>query len=94
LADALREQCRKLLIIKDLEITTGWNFTDGGRVPAITLIAIWRLNEDGRLRKTFREDFSTDVVQTDAASDVPPRHLYRTRPVDVGKQSETESFRV
>jgi len=94
LTDALRQQRREFLIIKDLEITAGWYFADGGGVPAVTLVAVGRLNEDGRLGEAFGEHLSSDVVETDAASDVPPRHLYRTRPVDVRKKAETESLGV
>lgn len=85
LTDALRQQRRKFLVIEDLEIATGWNFADGGGMPAVALIAVGRLDEDGRLGKTFGENLAADVVETDAASNVPPRHLYRARPVDVGK---------
>ena len=69
------------LVIEDLEIATGWNFADGGGMPAVALIAVGRLDEDGRLGETFGEDLATDVVQTDAASNVPPRHLYCARPI-------------
>ena len=68
------------MIIKDLEITAGWYFADGGGMPAVTLVAVGRLNEDSRLGEAFGENLSSDAVETDAASDVPPRHLYRTRP--------------
>ena len=79
------------MIIKDLEITAGWYFADGGGMPAVTLVAVGRLNEDGRLGEAFGENLSSDVVETDAASDVPPRHLYRTRPMRKGESDESKT---
>lgn len=83
LTDALREQRREFLVVKDLEITAGWNLADGCGMPPVSLVAVGRLNEDGRLGQAFGENLAPDVVETDPASNVPPRHLYRARSIDI-----------
>ena len=92
LVDALSKQSGKLLVVEDLEVAAGGDLADGGRVPAVLLIAIGRLDEDGRVREAFGEHLPADVVQPDALPDVLPRLLNDIVPVDVGEDAEAEPF--
>lgn len=44
------------------ELTWG-DLADSGRVPAIALVAVGRLDEDCTVTETLRKDFPSDVVE-------------------------------
>ena len=92
LVHSLSKQRCKLLVVEDLEVAAGRDLADGGRVPAVLLIAVGRLDKDGRVREAFREHFSTDVVQPHTLADVLPRLLHNSVPVDVGEDAKAEPF--
>lgn len=43
------------------------DLADGGRVPAVALVTVGRLDEDGAVAETLGEDLASDVVQPHAA---------------------------
>jgi len=92
LVHSLSKQRRKLLVVEDLEVAAGRDLADGGRVPAVLLVAVGRLYEDGRVRETFGEHLSADVVQPHALPDVLPRLLHNVVSVDVGEDAKAEPF--
>ena len=47
--DAVGEKGVELLSVEYLESAVGGDLADGGRVPAVVLVTVWRLNEDGRV---------------------------------------------
>ena len=51
----LGEKSGEFLIVEDLQVASRGNFADCGRMPAVPLIAVGRLNEDRRFRLTFGE---------------------------------------
>ncbi len=63
------------------------------RMPSKSLVAIRRLNEDGRLGQALGEHLAADVVEPDALADVLPGLLDDGVPVHVGQQAETKSGR-
>lgn len=70
LVHRLGQQCRKLLIVEDFQVTAWGDFADCGRVPAITLVTVWTLDKDRAVTKTLSKHFSADVVQPYAPTDV------------------------
>ena len=92
LVDALSKQGGKLLVVEDLEVAAGRDLADGGRVPAVLLVAVGRLDKDGRVREAFREHLPADVVQSHALPYVLPRLLHHIVSVDVGEDAEAEPF--
>ena len=90
--DGLGEQGGKLLVVEDLEVAARGDLADGGRVPAVLLIAVGRLDKDGRVREAFREHFSTDVEEPHTLADVLPRLLHNSVSVDVGEDAKAEPF--
>ena len=94
LRHGLRQQRREFLIVEDLQVASGGDFADGRRMPAVSLITIGRLHEDGAVRETFGEHLAAEIIQPDASADVPSRHFHHRVPVDVGQQSQTIPFRV
>lgn len=72
LVDRLGQQCSELLVIENLQVAAWWDLADSGRVPAIALVAVGRLNEDGAVTEALGENFSSNVVQPHASTDVPP----------------------
>lgn len=73
---------------------TWWNLADGGRVPAISLVAIRTLHKDTRVAETFGKHFPAYVVQSNALSDVSPRLLHHLISVDVREKPQAEPFRI
>lgn len=60
-------------------------------MPSKSLVAIGRLNEDGRLGQALGEHLAADVVEPDALADVFPRLLDHRVPVHVREEAETKS---
>lgn len=73
LVDRLREQGGEFLIVEYLQIATWGDFADSSRMPAIALVAIWGLNENGRIAQAFGKDFAADVIEPDSLADVTSR---------------------
>jgi len=92
LVDALSKQGGKFLVVEDLEVAAWGDLADGGRVPAVLLVAVGRLDKDGRVREAFREHLTADVVQPHTLPDVLPRLLHNIVSVDVGEDAKAESF--
>lgn len=49
------------------EVITWWDLADGGRVPAVALVAVGGLHEDGAVAEALGEDLAPDVVQPHAS---------------------------
>ena len=47
---------------------TWWDFTNGGRVPTVSLVAIGTLHEYTAIAETFSIHFTADVVKTDSTT--------------------------
>ena len=92
LVDALSKQGGELLVVEDLEVAAGGDLANGGRVPAVLLIAVRRLDEDCRVGEAFGEHLAPDVVESHTLADVLPRLLHNVVPVDVGEDAEAEPF--
>ena len=60
--DALRQQLRKLLIIKNLERTAWRYLAHGTGMKSVMVIAISRLDEDRRVGEALGVHLATDVV--------------------------------
>ena len=45
--DTVGEESVELLSVEYLESAVGRDLSDGGRVPAVVLVTVWRLNKDG-----------------------------------------------
>jgi len=63
-------------------------------VPAITLVAIGTLHENGGLGKTFGKNLAANVVEPNSLSDVTPRLLHHLAAVDVGEEAQAEAVGV
>ena len=59
----LAQQLRKLLVVEDLETTTGRDFADGGRVEVVVVVALATLHEDAAVTETLGEYLAANVVQ-------------------------------
>lgn len=70
------------------------DLADGGRVPAVALVAVGRLDEDGRVAEALGEHLAADVVEPDALADVAARLLDDRVAVHVREQAEAEALRV
>lgn len=68
LRDAGVEELCKLLVVEDLEVAVWRDLDHSGRVPAVSLVAVGTLHEDGRVRQTLRKHLATDVVETCATA--------------------------
>ena len=90
----LRQQRRELLVIEDLQVATGWYLADGGRMPTVTLIAIWALHEYARIGQALCEHLSTDVVKSGPFADMPSRLLDHGVPIHVRQQAQAETLGV
>lgn len=88
--NTLREQLCELLVIENLERASWRNFAHRARMEAVMVVAVARLNEDGRIRQAFSVNLAADVVQMDTLADVSPRVLYRRVAVHVGQLTETK----
>ena len=61
-------------------------------MPTVALVAIRRLDENGRIAQTFGKHFAADIIQPDSFADVTARLLDHWIAVDVGQQAQTETF--
>ena len=57
---------REFLIVEYLERASWRDFADGRRVETVVVIAIARLDKDGRIRETLCVHLSPDVVEMHA----------------------------
>lgn len=48
-------------------VITWWDLADGGGVPAIALVTVGGLHEDGAVAEALCEDLPSDVVQPHAS---------------------------
>lgn len=85
LADRLRQQRRKFLVVEDLQITTRGDFTNGSGMPSVTLVTIGGLNKNGRVAEAFGKNLSADVVEADAFANMTSRLFHDRITVDVGQ---------
>lgn len=92
LVHRLSQQCCKLLVVEDLQVTAWGDFTDCCRMPAIPLITVRALNKDGAIAKTFSKHFPTNIIQPDSSSYMSSGHLDGGVAVDVGQQAQAESL--
>lgn len=90
----LREQLRELGIIEDPQRTTGRNFAHGRRVKSVVMIAITGLHEDGRIGQAFRVNFTVDVIEMDAFTDMAARIFYRRVTIDVAQLTQAETIAI
>ena len=63
-------------------------------MPAVALVTIRRLDEDGRVAEALGKHLAANVVQSDAFADVPARLLDDRVAVHVREQAEAEALRV
>lgn len=83
--DALCQQRGELLIIENLQRAARGHLAHRGRVPGVSVIAVGRLDEDGRLAEALGKHLAPGVVQLHAAADVLPGLLHHVVPVDVAQ---------
>ena len=62
-------------------------------MPAVSLVAVRRLDEDGGLGEALREDLAADVVESHALADVPPGLLHHRVAVHVREEAQAEPGR-
>jgi hypothetical protein len=62
MVDRLRKELGEFLIIEDLKRTAGRNLANSRGVETVVVVTIARLNENGRIGKTFGVHFTSDVV--------------------------------
>jgi hypothetical protein len=92
LTHALRQQFGEFLILEYLQIAAGRNFAHRRRMPAVTLVAIGRLDEYRRIRQTLGEYFAADVIQSHAFANVTSRLLNHRVSIHVRQQAQTETL--
>ena len=63
-------------------------------MPSITLVAVGRLDKDGRITEAFSKYFTADVIKSNALADMTPCLFNHRIAVDVGQKTQTETFRV
>lgn len=56
-----------------MSVATWRDLADGGRVPAVSLVAVWTLDEDGTVAEALCEHLASDVVQPDTSTCTPER---------------------
>ena len=61
-------------------------------MPAVSLVAVGRLHEDGGLRETLGEDLSPDVVEPNPLADVAAGLLHHAGAVHVGQKTQAKSI--
>jgi len=94
LRHGLRQQGGELLVIEDLQIAAGRYLTDGGRMPAVSLVAIRALYKDGRVAQAFGEHLAANIVQPHALANVTARLLDDLVAIHIGQQAEAEALRI
>ena len=72
--DALGEQLRELLVVEDLEAAAGRYLADGGRVEAVVVVTVARLDEHSRVRETLGVHLTAHVVQVHPCRTAGVRH--------------------
>jgi hypothetical protein len=78
------------LIIEDLETTSGWDLTDGGRVKPMVIVTIAGLNKYGRITETFSVDFPTNIVEMNTLANVSTGVFNGRIPVDITELTKAE----
>lgn len=63
-------------------------------MPAVTLVAVGALDEDGRIAEALGKNLAANVIKSNALADVAPGLLHHGIPIHVGKETETEALRV
>ena len=60
------EKVRKLGVVEDVEMAAGGDLADSVGVPAVPLVAVLGLNEDGAITETDRVYLSLYVLEVDS----------------------------
>jgi len=87
LINCLSQEVGKLLIRKDLEVTSMWYFTNCCRMPSVSLVTVGTLYKNGLFTEALGKDFSSNVVQPDSTADVPSSLFNDGTSIDVGERS-------
>lgn len=61
-------------------------------MPPVTLVAIRRLNENGRVAEALGKDLSTNVVETNSFTNVTSRLFHDRITVNIGQETEAKAF--
>ena len=81
--DTVGEEGVELLCVEYLQCAVWWNLADGGRVPAVVLVTVWRLHEDCGVRQTLGDHVSIVMIELDTFTNVLPGLLHDAVPVEV-----------
>lgn len=81
--DWLWKQLCKFLVVENFQCAAWRDFTHCGRMKLMTVVTISALNKNGRIAQAFRINFSTNIVQMHAFSNVPPGALNGWVTIDV-----------
>ena len=54
------------LVVEYLEAAARWDFTDGGRVEVVVVVALAALHKDAAVAEAFGEHLAAHVVQVNA----------------------------
>lgn len=92
LVDRLSQEGSKFLVVEDLQVAAWGDLADSGRVPAIALVAVGRLDKNSTVTEAFRKDLPSDVVEPHTSPNVPPCELHSCVPVDIRQQAQAEAF--
>ena len=71
--DALGQQRGELLVVKDLQCAARGHLAHRGRVPGVAVIAVGRLDEDGRLAEALGKHLSPSIVKICSGSTLAQR---------------------
>jgi len=88
--DTVGEEGVELLSVEYLESTVGRDLAHSGRVPAVVLVTVGRLDEDGGVRETLGDDVPVIVIELHSFTNVLPGLLHDAAPVQVGEETQAE----
>lgn len=91
MVNGLGQKLGELLIVEDLERTSGWNLANSAQVESMVVIAVPTLNENGRIGAILGIDLSANVDQVDTFSNVPSRLFDCAVAVDIAELAEAET---
>ena len=77
-----------------LMVTTWWYLHHSGWVPAIPLVAVGALHEDGGVREALCKHFPTNVIETHTLSNVAARLFHYWVAINVRQQAQAETLTV
>ena len=70
IVDWLWKQLCKFLVVENFQCTSWWNLANCGRVKPMAVVTIPALNKNGRITQAFSINFSTNIIQMNAFSNV------------------------